>query len=301
MTGCSASQNTQLISTAGAILRKLTPPRIATLLLVREDIGTQREMADRLNRTPPTISNYLEALEDLPVSLVETEGTNRSTSDGNQVVSAISRCASNYIEVNLQEASWGGDATAQRLDELDACLTPLHTFRTDPPFFMLYAMGNEGSSGWLVDLTVEPVPISNIVTTVKEWLDDSITRKQIRSRLNTFEASNTVEIDERSVILTEKGLEQCRLLDQVMQILAETTETDNDEVGDWSPGLTGDERTVIGSDTDAAAMYCADEGPVLSLPPSITAAELEQLVSRFTQEHADDLVLTLTRSQDETP
>lgn len=73
MPGHSANRETQLISKAGAILRKLTPPRIATLLLVREGIETQSEMAERLNRAPPTISNYIESLEDLPVSLVETQ------------------------------------------------------------------------------------------------------------------------------------------------------------------------------------------------------------------------------------
>lgn len=278
MTGCRGSQDTQLISNAGAILRKLTPPRIATLLLVRQNIGTQRKMADRLNRAPPTISNYLEALADLPVPLVETEGRNHTTSEGNQIISAISQCASNHLEVDLQQASWSSDATTERLDELDSCLTPLHTFRTDPPFFILYAIGVEGSSDWLVDLTLEPVPISDIVTTVKGWLEDSITRKQIRERLNTFEASNTIEIDGQSVILTEKGLEQCRLLDQVMEMVINTA---TPECSDDSPGV---------------AAYQSDNGTILPLPSSITAAELEQLVTRFNQEHDDDLVLTLSYS-----
>lgn len=291
MTGCSASQNTQLISNAGAILRKLTPPRIATLLLVRQNIGTQREMADRLNRAPPTISNYLEALAELPVPLVETEGTNHATSEGNQIVSAMSRFTSNYLGVDLQEESWDSDSTSERLDELDSCLHPLHTFRTDPPFFTLYAMGVEGSSGWLVDLTLESIPISNIVTAVKRWLEDSITRKQIRERLNKFEASNTIEIDEQSVILTDKGLEQCRLLDQVMQIFVDSTDTDNSKVEERSPGPISKGRTTI--DRADQAMYCANEGPVLSLPSSITAAELEQLVTRVTHKYDDDTVLTL--------
>jgi hypothetical protein len=293
MTGCSASQNIQLISNAGAILRKLTPPRIATLLLVRQNIGTQREMADRLNRAPPTISNYLEALAELPVPLVETEGTNHATSEGNQIVSAISRFMSNYLGVDLQQASWSSDATAERLEELDSCLTPLHTFRTEPPFFILYAMGVEGSSGWMVDLTLEPVPISNIVTAVKGWLEDSITRKQIRERLNKFEASRAVKIDGQAVILTDKGLEQCRLLDRVMQIFVDSIDVDDGEVREQPLSPIGKEKTTTEIGSDVRAMYCADEGPVLSLPSSITAAELEQLATRVTHKYDDDTVLTL--------
>lgn len=287
MSGHSANRETQLISKAGAILRKLTPPRIATLLLVREGIETQREMADRLNRAPPTISNYIESLEDLPVSLVETAGSNHSgesnhwtTSEGNQIVSAICRFASNYLEVDLQKESWSGDSTAERLDELDSCLNPLHTFRTDSPFFILYAMGITGSSGWMVDFNREPISIRNIVTDVKRWVDDSITRKQIRSRLNTFKEAGSVEIDGQEARLSEKGLEQCRLLDQVMQMFTNTA----------PPGNNDESR--------APAVYQSDDGAVLPVPSSITAAELEQLAIRFNQEHDSDIVLKLAFSQD---
>lgn len=281
--------NPRLISKGGAILRSLTPPRIATLLLIREGIETQREIAKRLDRAPPTISNYIETLEDLPTPLVSKEGHNCcTTSEGNQVASAVLRCTTNYLGTDMQSALWEGKATCQ-LSQLDECLSPLHTFRSDPPFFILYALAIEGSSGWMADFSSEPVSVDNIVSAVKEWLDDSITRKQIRSRLRRFEDATTVEIDGQEATLTEKGLEQCRLLDQVMQLFVDGDNTENGIEDDCS---IENKRNIIYSDS-YTAMYCTGEKPVLSLPSSLTVGELVRLAANVGHEHDDDMDLDL--------
>ncbi len=280
--------NPRLISKGGAILRSLTPPRIATLLFIREGIETQRQIAKRLDRAPPTISNYIETLEGLPTPLVSKEGHNCcTTSDGNQVASAILRFTINYLGTDMQSVSWEEKAS-HRLSQLDECLSPLHTLRSDPPFFILYALAIEGSSGWMADFNSEPVSIENIVSAVKEWLDESITRKQIRSQLRRFEDATTVEIDSQEAILTEKGLEQCRLLDQVMQLFIDGDTTGNN--GDDCS--IEDEQNIIDSES-YTARYCTEEGPVLSLPASLTVGELVRLAANVGHEHDDDTDLDL--------
>lgn len=141
-------------------------------------------------------------------------------------------------------------------------------------------MGIGGSSGWMVDFNREPILIGNIVADVKNWLDDSITRKQIRSRLNKFKEAGSVEINGQEATLSEKGLEQCRLLDQVMQMFTSTDLPENND------------------ESRATAVYQSDDGAVLPIPSSITVAELEQLATRFKQEHDSDVVLKLAFSQD---
>lgn len=277
--------NPQLISKAGAILRALTPPRIATLLIVKEGVETQRQIAKRLDRAPPTISNYIETLEDLPTPLVKKDGHNYwTTSDGNQVASAILRFSTNSLGVDMQSESWD----QHHLSQLGECLSPLHTFRSDPPFFVLYALGVKGSSGWMADPRPEPVAIDTVVMTVKDWLDDSIMQKKIRSYLKKFEEAMTIKIDDGEVTLTKRGLKQCQLLDQVMQLFA-SEQTKNSTNRDLP---TEDEREIVSSDSHTV-MYCAEEGPVLSLPPSITVGEFVKIAVNFGRKHDDDTNLDL--------
>lgn len=290
----------ELISRAGIVLRALSPPKVATLLFVKDGIRTQREMAERLDRTPPAISNYIEELEELPVSLVRKEGSERwITSEGEEVLGFVTRLTNNLGRLNLRRVEWDQTSVPELLDDLDSYLDPLHTFRDVVAYHVLYAIGVQ-SSGWLLD---DPgtVLISDVMSAVKRW-DDSATKKQIHPRLNKFSDANAIEADGQRVQLTEKGLEQCRLLDHVMQMLDTTdSETHVDAVSmmarpDHSLDLSDvdgeSDRTAVEFDKSLTAAYCTDT-PVLSLPSTLTVGELIDTATDVGRNLDEDVELEL--------
>lgn len=275
-------RDTELISGAGVVLRALSPPKIATLMFIQEGVNTQREMAERLDRTPPAVSNYVEELEELPVPLVRKDGSDRwITSEGEEIISLITRLTNNLGTLDLRNVEWKSASLSNLLDDLERYLDPLHTFRDIVAFHVLYAVGSRSSSWFLDDR--ETVLFSDVVSDVKEW-DDSATKKQIRARITKFDASNTIEIDGQQINLTDKGFEQCQLLDQVMQTLvtADANQESHLESAsvtirpDPSLDLPDDDGTVVRVDTGnetLTAAYCADK-PVLHLPSTLNVGEL---------------------------
>lgn len=261
----------RLISNAGAILRALTPAKIATLVLVRGGQSSQRAIAERLDRTSPSIYKYIETLESLPTPLVEKQERDiRATSLGKQVISALCYFTDGRVDTSIQ-SDWTAETTDERLDQLDRCLSPLHEFRSNPPYYILYAIGCEASSvDWLVNPT--PVTIDDVAPTVKHWLNDSITRTQIWERLRKLDDAGTIKTDEESIALTDKGIGQCRLLDQIMQSFQKTEPAEN----------KGDGLAIV---------YRTNDGSTLRLPLSLTIDELDEIVSEFKEHNRGDLEL----------
>lgn len=276
MTGIGDGINqSRLLSNAGAILRTLTPAKIATLVLVRGGQSSQRAIAERLDRTSPAVYKYIETLESLPTPLVEKQERDiRATSLGKQVISSLCYFTDGRVDTDLQ-SEWSSETTDERLNQLDDCLSPLHEFRSDPPYYILYAIGCGGSSAsWFDNPDLEPITIDDLTATVKDWLTDSIARTQIWERLRKFEDANTIEINEKSITLTDKGAGQCRLLDQIMQSFLDTMPVDN-------------------KDNGITAAYQSDTGVVLPLPRTLTVKELDAIVSDFKENNNDDLNLEL--------
>lgn len=262
MTDSDCVDRPDLIADAGAILRSLTPTRVATLKLVREGGLSQIEIADRLNVTSPAVSNYIETLRTLPHPLVKQDGHDYwTTSEGKQVVSALYRFGDN---LGIALASEWTDEVAVQLAE---GLSPLCDFRSDPPFYVLYALGVDCPDSLTVNPDPNPASLGATVSTVQTWLDEGITRRQVRDRILTYQQSGAATLAEKRVALTEKGVEQCRLLDQIMQLSADESIIDNN-------GLIDVE-------------YRSDSGTSLSLPSEATPSELEQLAARFREEHGD--------------
>lgn len=249
------------IRDAGAILRALSPARAATLVLVRGGDFSQRDIADHLDRTPPAISNYVERLGSLPQPLVKKEGHDHwATDEGKQVVSAIFDFGS-CVDTDLRSGWRDGVDWMERYAD---CMTPLYEFRSNSPFLILHALGTGTTT------------LAEVVATVKRWSEGSITRSQIISRLRRVEDTSLAEVEDESVILTDKGKEQYRLLDHIAQIFVETSMPENDAI---------------------YAAYRAESDAVLRLPSSLTVDELESIVSEFKDENGGESALELVQTR----
>lgn len=263
MTGSGGrTEHPELIRDSGAILRTLAPARVATLIFIREDDISQLEIAERLGRTSGAISNYIETLMNLPHPLIGKDGHDYwATSEGKQVVSAIYRFAGN-LDIDLPP-EWSEETGK----DLGHGLSPLYEFRSDPPFYVLYALGVDSPSRLAVRENLQPTHLSEVVDIVKEWLDESITRRQVRDRVLKFERAGSVTIEEQSITMTEKGIEQCRLLEQIAQVSAD--------------------ESIVEEESEINVLYHSEDGTTLPLPSSITPSELEDLAVRFRDEHGD--------------
>ncbi len=254
-----AGNHPHAIRNAGAVLRVLTPPRAATLVLVRGGDLTQRAIADHLDRTPPAVSNYFERLEGLPQPLVERDGHDHwATSKGKQVVSAIFEFGAR-VGTDLQ-SGWRDDTGW--VDRYADSVSPLYEFRSDAPFLILYALGTGKLS------------FSEIEDTVKEWSADTITRSQIISRLRHVEDAELATTIGESAQLTEKGEAQFQLLDRIAQVFIEP-----------EPVL------------DASMTYQTEDETVLRLPSELTVNELEAIVDEFKEEYGGEVTLQLVQAR----
>lgn len=221
----------ELLPEVSEILQKLSPSRFATLLFLTDDtIETQAEMAGILGISPSTVSTYLRSLEDLPLSLTKRGRQYKITSAGDTVIELFNSMFS-HLNEDLSAIDWGDKDDKERIGEL---LSPLHTSRSIVPYFVLYSIGHRSAVEGRLDrfVTPRPVPIEDVIDDVKTWQEQrgkSSTRKQIRGAINRSEEYGTIEIDDRTIKLEDKGEEQVRLLDQLIDLLEEDSPAESSE------------------------------------------------------------------------
>lgn len=210
------SHQTPRLVEAGEILRTLNPPTLATLhLLIDYDVSTQSDMADIIGCARPTVSRYLQSLEDLPVSLARKRGRHyRPTETGHQIFSVVENML-NRLESDLCEIEWSDDDDQAEIKDK---LSPLYDSRSTWPFLILESIRCRVN---FLD-TPEPVGIEDIVVDVRARQRDigkSVTAKQIRKVLWRFDEKQAVKFDGGQVTLDTKGIEHARLLHKLTQIL----------------------------------------------------------------------------------
>lgn len=228
-----------LLVEAGEILQKLSPSRFATLLLVSDDdIETQAEMADMLGISPSTVSTHLQSLEDLPLSLTKRERQYKLTPAGDTVIELLDSMLGHFGK-DLSTVDWRDRDEREHIGEL---LSPLHNSRSAVPFFILYSIGQHSAVGGRLDRFVSPesVQVKDVVADAKQWQEErgkSGTRKQVRSVLKRFGDYNTIEFDDETITLKDKGKEHVRLLERLIDLLEEdeTVESSGDTSSIPSP------------------------------------------------------------------
>lgn len=309
-------QRTKIIASAGEILQTLTPMRLATLHYYNSDtIETQREIASRLNCTPSAITMYLKTLANLPVPILDQEGTKyRLTDDGDEIIGALCN-NSDIFETGLASINW---ENSDEMAEVEASLDPFHSSRGPLLSFVLHSIGVRNSVGDRIDLlnAPEPIRVSSIVSDVEDRRaerGESVERQQVRTRLKNLADADSISFSSKTVKLTEKGQKQDRLFEQIIRIVEEAHDNESsiegaepesqphnysNQVEQQETAL--DEGMIVSFDHDSdgptivPAYYTeSDDAPVLRLTDSMTIDEFVESAARLRQEYDGKVELTL--------
>lgn len=249
----SGNHSADVIVEAAEILQKLTPPRLATLLFLTDDsIETQTEMADILDVSTSTITTYLQTLENLSLSLTKRGRQYKITSAGDSVIELFNSMLG-YLDEDLSAIDWGDEDDKEQIGEL---LSPLHTSRSIVPYFVLYSIGHRSAVEERLDrfVTPKPVPIEDVVDDVKkrqEQRGKSSTRKQIRGAINRSKEYGTIEVDDETIKLEDKGQEHICLLYRLIDLLEE----------DASAESSGDTSSISSPSTQQSIDIRSDISP----------------------------------------
>lgn len=324
----SSNHSVHVIVEGGEMLKRLTPSRLATLLFISDDeIETQTEMADILDISTSTITTHLQKLENLPVSLAVRQQQYEITRAGEEVIGLLVRMF-NRLEENLHDVDWGDAADRDHIGKL---LAPLHKFRSIAPFLVLYSIGYHSTVEGRIGIFApsQSVRVKDVVADVRSWQEErgeTATRKQVRSILSRFEDFGVVEIDGEEVTLEEKGEEQAKLLEQLIELIEDSRAT---EAGESPPSSTQQDSepmdtqpTTVAATDDIGCQLGfeefyerekevdTDDNPiivpayrvsspdneqssVLPLTPTMTAEELDTQTTSIRREYGDDAQLEL--------
>lgn len=319
--GDTPNRSTSVLEDAGEILRKLTPPTLATLLVVSEDSTcTQVDMADTIGVSRSSISKYLQTLSNLPLTLVTKRRNSRYTvtDDGKKVITLINEMVSSF-DIDLHTLDWESD-TAQ--EQVGACLAPLHGSRSDRTFFVLDA------------LRVRSGSVNPYATPSRVWIEDVVhdvntrsgnaTTERVRQTLRRYVEAASIEFDDEYIILTDKGQDQAQVLDQLANQIEKQKEEEDasripsmdsiekPETGDLSGQMRrhgfhgGGQRAVVDPSASVShklptivPAYCLSSAahedthtqsplPVLPLA-AMTIKELTDAVDRLSHEYNEDM------------
>jgi DNA-binding MarR family transcriptional regulator len=227
---------------AGEILRTLSPPTLATLhLLIDSDISTQSDMADIIGCARPTVSRYLQSLEDLPMSLARKQGHNYTATEAGDRIFGLIESMLARLGTDLRDVEWSDD---EEREEIEDNLSPLYDSRSTWPFLILESIRSR------VNFlnTPEPVSVEDVIIDVRSRQRDigkSVTAKQIRKTLWRFDEKQAIEFDGSQITLTDpKGQQHVRLLHQLIQILEEEQTVDVDESTGRASSSKNDSSTI---------------------------------------------------------
>lgn len=222
--GDTPDRSTGVLEDAGEILRKLTPPTLAALLVVSEDnTRTQVEMADTIGVSRSSISKYLQTLSNLPLTLITKQRERRYTvtDDGKKVITLINEMVSN-VGIDLHDLDWESDAAQE---QVGTCLAPLHGSRSDRTFFVLDA------------LRVRSGSVNPYATPSRVWIEDVVhdvktrnrnaTTERVRQTLRRYVEADAIEFDGEYIKLIEKGQDQAQLLDQLTHQIKKQEEVED--------------------------------------------------------------------------
>lgn len=250
-----ADRPTSVLVEGGDIMRTLSLARITTLYYIdRNERYTQKAIADVIDCSRSSVSQYLQSMQMLPVALVTKQGQHYTiTEAGEKVLSHVSKMF-NRLGIDIQAIDWEDD-----VENIVDCLTPFNNARSTAPILLLYSIGSRGALGNRIELlgTPQSVHLEDVIQDVKtrqQERSESITRKRVQHLLRRFGEANTIEQDGHDITLTEKGHEQANLLEQLIQIVENQTEPDPEvDTGVESPSFPSSEALSRGHQVDNIA------------------------------------------------
>ena len=214
--------------TAGEIMQKLTPIRLATLsYLSNNDIETQNEMADILGISSTSITTHLQLLADLPRPLTIRKRRYETTPDGDAMITLYSSMLRRFDD-DFDVDDLSDENGREKVGEY---LSPIHETRSIAPFLVLYSVGqhstdDETPDNFASDATTQ---LKRVLDDVKVWEEErgkTASRKQLRRILKRFDKFDVVDLAGDWITLLEKGEEHMRLLEGVLELVeAEPTST----------------------------------------------------------------------------
>ena len=231
--------------TAGEMMQKLTPIRLATLsYLSNNDIETQTEIADALGVSPTTITTHLQLLSDLPHPLTIRKRRYEITSDGDAVVElydSMFRRLDEDFDVDDLLNEDGREKVGEHL-------SPIHETRSIAPFLVLYSVGQHSTDEETPDNLASgaTTQLKRVLDDVKGWEEErgkTASRKQVRRILQRFEEFGVVDFAGDWITLLEKGEEHIWLLEGVFHLLGEDDFDDSETPSAASQQATGDRLT----------------------------------------------------------
>lgn len=231
--------------TAGEMMQKLTPIRLATLsYLSSNDIDTQNEIADALGVSPTTITTHLQLLSDFPRPLTVRKRRYEITSAGDAMIELYSSMLRRFGEgLDIDDLS-----DADKREEIGEYLSPIHETRSIAPFLVLYSLGQYSADSGAPDNSASDTTIQlrRVLDDVKRWEEErgkTANRKQVRRILQRFEEFDVVDLAGDRITLLEKGKEHMRLLENVLELLERGVVNEDETLSTASQQTTGDQLT----------------------------------------------------------
>ncbi len=311
---------TQRLVEAGEILRTLSPPTFASLHLVIDyEVSTQAEMADIIGCVRPSVSKYLQSLENLPVALVQKQGHDYSVTSAGERVFGLIDSMLHRLGIDLRSIDWGDDEEQDGVAEI---LTPLYDSRSTLPFLVLESIRDLSGLDDVLG-TPQPVKVADVVDDVslrRQDIGKNVGPKQIRQTLQRFENKKEISFDGSQIRFLQKGQEHALLMHEIVVFLNERTndveqidskrESESNSSLKHPPSTTGATQTELidtpdslanqfrsDDDPTIVAAYCLLESdsdsqprPVLPLR-SLTAKELTKQVSHLIEKYGEDASL----------
>jgi DNA-binding MarR family transcriptional regulator len=231
--------------TAGEMMQKLTPIRLATLsYLSNNDIETQNEIADALGVSPTTVTTHLQLLSDLPRPLTIRKRRYEITSDGDAVIKlydSMFRRLDDDFDIDDLTDEAGRETVGDHL-------APIHETRSIAPFLVLYSVGHHSTDEEIPDdlASGATAHLERVLDDVKDWEEDrgkTASRKQVRRILQRFEEFDVVEFAGDWITILGKGEEHIRLLEEVLHLLEGADSGESEPPSAVSQQVTADQVT----------------------------------------------------------
>ncbi|SIR97733.1 hypothetical protein SAMN05421858_4914 [Haladaptatus litoreus] len=219
---------TPVLTTAGKILRTVTPTTLPALVLI--DTGaatTQTEIAAAINRDQSTISSHFQslALETADVALIEhSDHGYRLTDTGSEILDRAVKTLQE-LGIELDTIDW---TSATDKAQIKACLVPLSGSRSVAPFFLLDSVAARSAPGGhrSESQSAKVETVTRDVENRLQTMGKTTSNRQIRQIIDRFTDHNALRCEDDHLILTEKGLQHANLLHQVTEIVANRVVTE---------------------------------------------------------------------------
>lgn len=278
-----------------------------------DTVETQREIATVLGCSPPTVSNHLKIFSELPIPMVDRPGPS-ITQAGHQILGHLNEYMAE-LGTDLDDIDW---SHPDDMDKIDECLDPLHTSRGPLLSLVIYSIGVRNSAGETLNLlhAPEPVRISPVVADVKERQQrrgETVSRDQIRWRLTNLEKGGCITIDDKTILITEKGEAQARFLKRLVELLEPGNGSEQSYSESNSNKLTS--SSDISSDgempvnfeikSDAVSFvpeYQLEDNATFALKKSMSVDEFVEVAAQLRQQYQGDEQMQLNwilREQDD--